>query len=206
MAVNAGWNQFSKVLVKITAPLVNTINLTSGMSFPRGLEIYVSPSTRVGGVMNGGDAITTAIPVTIDNQGTICGGGGAGGQGGYGWISYNDSGPIFCSGGAGGAGQGFYPGSLSISFGAGGEAGTYAEYNGPVFGGDSRPWCQGGTGGTGGSWGGQGTGGYYLNTGGSYHGRGEAVPSGGQAPGCYVRGNNYVTWKNTGSRAGNVIA
>lgn len=196
MAVDAGWNTTSRVKVNITAPLINTINLPAGTSFPGGLELVISANTRVGGVINGGHAIVVGIPITIDNYGTISGGGGSGGGGEGVYVTPyppGNEGQYFVNGGSGGYGQGFN-GTTSLSIIGPGSGNAGETIYGP-----NKAWGNGGTGGTGGTWGNYGYSGGY----GSYSAGGQWYysPGGGQ-PGRYVSGNSNVTWKNTGTRLG----
>ena len=72
-----------------------------------------------------------------------------------------------------------------------GGGGLYAEYSGPLFGGDTRPWAQGGECGSGGGWGAQGVSGFYGSVG---------------AGGNSVIGNSFITWLATGTRLGPISA
>ena len=205
LAIDAGWNTTSKVKVNITAPLINTINLPAGTSFPGGLEIVISANTRVGGTANGGSAFITRIPVSIRNLGIMSGGGGGGGQGQTCIVYYNQNGVAAGYGGVGGLGQGFSSStSLSIVGPYSGESGSYQQYSGPIYGGERSPWAQGGPGGSGGSWGSSGGHGGSGSIGGSY---GPSPPyfydpTPGDGAGRYIDGNSYVTWLATGTRHG----
>lgn len=196
MAIDTGWNATSKVKVNITAPLVNTINLPAGTSFPGGIELVISAGTRVGGVYNSGNAINVGIPVVIDNLGIISGGGGVGGGGQGVYVTPyppGNEGQYFVNGGSGGLGQGFGgPSSLSIT-------GPYGGNAGPEIYGPNKAFGTGGNGGTGGGWGQSG----YSGGWGNYSAGGEWYPAtAGAPPGKYVNGNSFVTWKGTGTRLG----
>lgn len=197
LATAAGWNGTSPLIVNITASLINTLQVTA--SFPGGITINISASTRVGGVI-GSNAMTVTVPVSINNLGIISGGGGYGGGGQGTWSDYtlpaSGSTRSWGGGGAGGSGQGFASaGSLVISAATGGTAGDYQSMG--------SGWAQGGSGGAGGNWGQAGTGGSF----GSWSGvqGGEWTPaSGGGAAGLYLSGNSNVTWIATGTRLGGV--
>lgn len=205
LAVNAGWNTTSKVKVNITAPLVNTIDIPAGTSFPGGLEITISAGTRVGGVCNGGNALTVGVPVTINNAGIISGGGGRGGSGQSGWVSYSGT-YVWGDAGGGGSGQGFENvSSLTIIGPYNGGAGTYNYFTGALYGGHTTPWIQGGTGGQGGTWGAGGAAGGFAGYGGSYDGVGLSDRDQGYPTGKSVVGNGNITWLATGTRLGPVI-
>lgn len=199
LATAAGWNGSGFLKVNITAALVNRLVLLNTWSFPSGLEIEISSGTRVGG----GVALTTQIPVSIRNLGIISGQGGTGGRGGRTFFTY--AGNYYnAEGGDGGTGQRFLNDtSLTIVGPTSGSAGGYFEYSGPVFGGDTRPYCYGGNGGAGGTWGASGVNGSYGSVGGSYDSSGtEIAPTAGTNPANSVVGNSFITWLATGTRLG----
>lgn len=204
LAAAAGWNGSGFLKVLITASLINRIALLSSWSFPSGIEIEISASTRVGGNKAvSGVAFTTQIPVSVRNLGIISGSGGTGGKGGRTYFTY--AGNYYnAEGGDGGAGQGFSDASgFTITGPSSGATGDYYEYSGPVFGGDVRPYCYGGNGGTGGSWGASGNSGSYGSVGGSYDSSGTEInPTNGGSPGNSVVGNSFITWLATGTRLG----
>ena len=154
-------------------------------------------STTVNAAQAGGTALSVSSAVTIQNYGTIAGGGGGGGAGGWGTQSvtsgkttntYSGSG----SGGGGGAG---------IVGGAGGAGGTGGNQPGNV--GSAGANTTGGSGGTtggtglsGGAGGNLGTAGTTA-TGGNYTGPGAAA-------GSYAVGNVNITWEVAGTRLGAV--
>lgn len=203
LASAAGWNGSGFLKVNITAPLVNRIVLLNTWSFPSGLEIEISAGTRVGG----GVALTTQIPVSIRNLGIISGQGGTGGRGGRTFFTYA-GGYYNAEGGAGGGGQGFLDNtSLTVVGTTSGASGDYFEYSGPVFGGDTRPYCYGGNGGAGGTWGSPGENGSYGTVGGSFDSAGtEIAPTAGTNPANSVIGNSFITWLATGTRLGPISA
>lgn len=203
LASAAGWNGSGFLKVNITAPLVNRIVLPNTWSFPSGLEIEISAGTRVGG----GVALTTQIPVSIRNIGIISGQGGTGGRGGRTFFTY--AGNYYNAGGGdGGGGQRFLDDtSLTVVGPTSGASGGYFEYSGPVFGGDTRPYCYGGNGGAGGTWGSPGENGSYGTVGGSFDSAGtEIVPTAGTNPANSVIGNSFITWLATGTRLGPISA
>ncbi|QIL71675.1 hypothetical protein G7048_15715 [Diaphorobacter sp. HDW4B] len=168
----------------------------------------ISAGTRIGGVKNSGDALTTGIAVEINNLGTISGGGG---KGGWGETTYVDragvSDRMYGTGGGGGDGQGFNDASsLSVVPATGGGAGTYVKQSGPVVGGTTAPSAQGGNGGGGGAWGVAGSAGQAGSVGGDYYAAGVSQAAiSGTAPGNAVNGNSKVTWIAMGTRLGGLI-
>lgn len=211
LAVSAGWNKTSKLVVKINAT-VNTLRLESSMSFPNGIRLDIASGIRVGGVANGGTAIYTRIPVEINNLGIISGGGGAGGIGSCIFVMQTgqteaSGGRILSDRGVGGNGQGFSSTvSTAIASAASGTAAAKKSYTGDVIGGSTPAWCIGGTGGTGGGWGANGGNGQTNHSyGGDYSSWGLVYTgSTGGTAGKYVDGNSYVTWIATGTLLGSV--
>lgn len=212
LASAAGWDGQQKLEVTITASLINFLYFRSAWSFPGGVELTISASTIVGGTSpsvpdNGGDALRTEVPVSIRNLGTIAGAGGGGGNGQGTRASYNTS-SVTGMGGGGGRGRGLNGTTpLSLVGADSGGDGAYSQWSGPLFGGDTRPWAQGGRGGSGGGWGSYGESGQYGSIGGSYgSGSGESYPpTSGFAPGRAVVGNSLITWLATGTRYGAVV-
>lgn len=211
LATAAGWNGSGFLKVNITAPFVNRINLQSSWSFPSGLEIEISSGTLVGGRRDGTAAelvgLTTAIPVSLRNMGTIAGVGGRGGNGAFVYFTYAGNtygiGRDFNNVALGGFGQGFVGTSTIPSAQTSGETGGYYEYPGPVFGGDTRPWGRGGSGGVGGAWGQPGVAGGFGDVGGSFDSAyTDPFPTNGAVPGNSVVGNSFITWLATGTRLG----
>lgn len=132
LAVNAGWNQASKVVatigsgVYISSNSTGTPALTVNGSFPGGVELVnsgfvvgmggnganggynpgVGPSVAALSGANGssgGLALSASVAITINNAGTIAGGGGGGGGGGG---NYNFLGKGYSNGAGGGGGGG----------------------------------------------------------------------------------------------------
>lgn len=218
LAVNAGWNQTSKVVATINAGVYVSANstgtpgLTVNGSFPNGVTLTNNGfiigmggngsggnSGAAGG--SGGLALSVSVGISITNNSTIGGGGGGGGGGGPG--AYSAACCTFFGGGGGGGGG--RTGATNSSGGAGafgnngsgsvGGTGTSASAGGGGNGGSSFP-SKGGNGGAGGGWGANGTGGgngnyYYPPSGGA-----------GGAAGGAVTGNGNITWVAFGTRLG----
>jgi hypothetical protein len=216
LAVNAGWNQSSKVVATIGSGIyvssngTGTPGLTVNGSFPGGVELTNNGfiigmggngsnggSASVGNPVpggSGGTALFVSVGVSIRNNGTIGGGGGGGGGGGF---YYFDTGYGVQSSGGGGGGGG-RTGATNSSGGSGGTfgyagaaggAGTASSAGSGGVGGNGG---QGGTGGSGGSWGSGG------GTGTASNNPGAAGGGGGGA----VSGNSNITWLATGTRLG----
>lgn len=231
LAVNAGWNQNSKVIatinsgVRCSANSTSAVGLTINGSFPNGVTLinngvivgcggnggnghrqYPSAlSATAGG--GGGKALAVSVACTIQNSGTIAGGGGGGGG------SYSGYSGSYGGGGGGGGG-----GRSSLTNSGAGV--TYPQ-NGT---GDVQP----NTNATGGTYSSAGVGGdvasYNKNTssyewnkrkggnggnwgaaggtGGTDGGLG-AGASGGSGGAC-LTGNGFITWTATGSRYGSI--
>ena len=201
--------------MNITAPFVNRINLQSSWSFPSGLEIEIPSGTLVGGRRDGTAAeftgLTTAIPVSIRNMGTIAGVGGNGGTGAFVYFTYaggrHGIGYDVYNVAAGGWGQGFVGNATTPSAPEAGETGGYYEYPGPIFGGNTRPWARGGNGGVGGAWGQGGNVGGFGDVGGSFDSAyTDPFPTYGGKIGNSVIGNSFITWLATGTRLGRISA
>ena len=217
LAVNAGWDQSSKVVatiasgVYISSDSTGSPALTVNGSWPGGVDLVNNGiivgrggqggsggigSSAGGGGSSGGGALLVSSAITITNNGSILGGGGGGGGGGS-----ND---FSLSGGGGGGGQS----SLTNSTGGGayaslqGAAGTFsAPGNGGLF--FSRyeaqysQYLRGGAGGRGGYHGAAGVGGQGANV--------NNWPGGGGGAGGYaVSGNSNVTWVTFGTRTGGI--
>jgi hypothetical protein len=132
LAVNAGWNQSSRVVATINSGVTISSNstgtpaLTINGSFPNGVELtnggLIAGMGGAGGAGRrgntglagaaGGLALSVSVGVTLRNNGTIAGGGGGGGAGGG---AQYDSGNSLQSGGGGGGGRS----SLTNSSGGG---------------------------------------------------------------------------------------
>jgi hypothetical protein len=135
LAVNAGWNESTKVVATIGSGVycgsdtVGTPGLTISGSFPGGVELINNGfiigrggtggngSYRISGGnlipgsagSSGGIALSVSTAVTINNTGTIGGGGGGGGGGGMGVGEFSvfkgPSGSVYLGGGGGGGGR-----------------------------------------------------------------------------------------------------
>ena len=136
----------------------------------------------------GGDAVNIVdTPTTIDNQGTIAGGGGGGG-GGAGSVSPS------VYGGPGGGGAGFPGGTAGSNYGNSGAAS-----NGTA--------SAGGAGGAGDSGrGAGGTGGALASVGSSGNSYSSFSGGPGGPAGRAVVGNSNITWINTGTRTGAILS
>lgn len=192
LCVAAGWNQFSKVLINVTASRINTIALGSS-SFPGGIEIVFSAPTLL--ASDGVPSLSTSVPVTIDNLGTIA---GVGGSGGRGESFYYGSPAQYVNGGAGGLGQRFADGSTTI-------LAAQAGANGQSISFDGFHSAAGGRGGNGGNWGQPGSSGANGVDASGGIVIGSVPPHGGSAGVAAVSGNSYITWKNIGTRLGAVL-
>lgn len=225
LAVNAGWNQSTKVVATIASGVIISSNgtgtpaLTVNGSFPGGVDLvnsgvivgmggngglgassYFSPYNGQPGLA-GGLALSVSTAVTITNNNTIAGGGGGGGGGG------NFDSKAFQTAGGGGGGGGRSSAAANSAGGAGGPggpypsgsaggAGTYSAAGGGGAGGIYSG-AIAGTGGSGGGWGAAGaTGGNAVGTSTFY------TPGVGGAGGGAVSGNSNVTWVAFGTRLG----
>jgi hypothetical protein len=221
LAINAGWNQASRLICTINSGIYVSSNstgtpaLTVNGSFPNGVELTnngfiigmggaganasanSSPPGSAGGL-----AFSVASAISVRNNGTIGGGGGGGGAGGS--ASYQAGEPpytstVFVSGGGGGGGR-----SSAAANSAGGTtqgAGSSGTTNGGP-GTVSAPGAggigafdnnqRGATGGGGGQWGAAGAAG------------GSAATSGGAGGGggAAISGNGNITWLAFGTRLG----
>ena len=226
LAVNAGWNQSTKVVatigsgVAISSNSTGTPALTVSGSFPGGVELinsgtivgmggagglgassYFSPFNGQPGSA-GGLALSVSTSVSINNgSGTIAGGGGGGGGGG------NFDSKAFQTAGGGGGGGGRSSNAANSAGGPGGSGGPYPSgsaggsgtYSSAGSGGagGSYSGATSGTGGSGGGWGSSGaTGGNAIGTSTFY------PPGAGGSGGGAVSGNSNITWIATGTRNG----
>ena len=206
LAIAAGWNGSGPLIVNFNCPYVNSLRLDGSKTFPGGLVLNIAAGCLIGGVINGGTAIYTRVPVTINNAGTIAGGGSKGGTGQQTYVRYSTD-PTFVvgQGGQGGSGQGFNTTSTLVIGAAGyGFSGNTANYTGDVVG--AAPWASGGTGGAGGNWGNAGATGVSDGSwGGNYSSAGEySAATVGAAAGLYIDGNAFVVWGTTGTRLGRI--
>ena len=227
LAVNAGWNQSTKVIatvgsgVYISSNSTGTPALTVNGSFPGGVELvnsgtivgmggaggagstYLIPQGNQPGSpgYSGGTALSVSVAVTITNNGTVAGGGGGGGGGGESVFTYGKSGQWIGGGGGGGGRTGLTNSAAGSAPYSAYHANGYAGYAGTLSaagaGGPGRFISSYGTGTTGGSGGGWGAAGSAGPS---------AVSSGGSggAGGGAVTGNSNITWIATGTRLGSI--
>lgn len=213
LATAQGWLGKIQPIIIVNTGQVNTLDIPASMD-GADITLDLSNASFVGGLRNGGTAIKTRAHIKIKNAGTIAGGGGQGGTGGSANVQFRA--PEYVPavgwgyGGAGGNGQGFAPGSLSITAAQPGSDGTdsgvvYGYKDGGSFGGGpDYAQATGGTGGNGGAWGAAGTpGGSGTTSGDGYYG-GSDPGAAGQAGGKAIDGNSYITWIMTGSRIGSI--
>jgi hypothetical protein len=159
LAVNAGWNQSTKVVatinsgVYISSSNTGTTALTINGSFPNGVELVNNgfivgmggfggngaagmTQGSVGGAgATGGRALIASVAVAIRNNGTIGGGGGGGGGGGQVYELGDKNNPASFGWGGGGGG--------------GGRSGSTGSTGGPAgnsYGSQSRSATAGGSG------------------------------------------------------------
>ena len=192
LALAAGWTGYTKLIVNITAPLINTLDLGS-TAFMNGIRLnFLNASTRVGGVINSGTAFKTRVPVKVSCVAgvTFSGGGGKGGAGGTATATYGST-VVNGAGGVGGDGQGFAnASSLTIQAAGGSSAGT--SQSASVVGGTMS--AQGGSSGTGGAWGSSGQPGGTGSVSGPNNTSSFGTPGSGSAAGYAVDGESNVTW------------
>ncbi len=203
LAVNAGWNQTSKVVATISAGIYVSANstgtpgLTISGSFPGGVELInngfiigmggnggngggpFAGSPSGGG--SGGTALSVSTAVSITNNGTV-GGGGGGGQAQYNGPSGCCGTPIY--GGAGGGGG--RTGRTNSSGGTGALGNALTGYARASDGSPGTAASAGGGSASGGNWGSSG---------------GSSGAAGGAAGAC-TSGNSNITWVVTGTRLG----
>jgi hypothetical protein len=146
LAVNAGWNQSSKVVATINGGVYLSSNstgtpaLTVNGSFPGGVQLTnngfivgmggnggngptAGPNLQVGpgtAGAGGGLALSVSVGVTITNNGTVAGGGGGGGGGRS--SSYSGDKGVLTNYGGGGGGGGRSSAAANSRGGAGGSA------------------------------------------------------------------------------------
>jgi hypothetical protein len=212
LAVNAGWNQSSKVVATINSGIYISSNstatpaLTINGSFPGGVQLtnnglIIGMGGAGGNTFDGygpayngsagGGALSVSVATTITNNGTI-GGGGGGGGGGPGRYYFDAYGgyPIsYPTGGGGGR-------SSAAANSAGGSAIVAPGFAGTVSApGGSRDY-NGNPSGAGGGWGAAGGGGSAAAP--APWGSSTSGGGGGYA----VSGNGNITWTATGTRLG----
>lgn len=155
LAVNAGWNQSSKVVatiasgVYVSANSTGTPALTVNGSFPGGVALVnngfiVGMGGAGGGGANAGDAYVTSgssgasggpalsvqSAISINNAGTIAGGGGGGGAGRCSSYYYSFCPPGYFNYGGGGGGGGRSGATNSAGGAAGVATGSYVYWSG----------------------------------------------------------------------------
>jgi hypothetical protein len=157
LAVNAGWNQLSKVVatinsgVYISSNVTGTPALTVNGSFPNGVQLVnngfivgrggnggqgggFNGSTPSGGSAGagGGLALSVAVALTLNNAGTIAGGGGGGGGGQSNYFSSssgNTGSSSVSKGDQGQGGGGGGGGRSSLINSSGGTGGTAVNHS-----------------------------------------------------------------------------
>lgn len=208
LAVNAGWNQTSRVEATITGEVFIYSNSTSSAaltvsgSFPNGVQLInngtiVGRGGRGGNGQNntnngagggaGGLALSVSTAISITNNGNVAGGGG-GGQGSPIVIFFQPG----TGGAGGGGGAGGSDGGTGINFSTNGAGGTLSS---PGIGGVG-PRASFPKGGTGGTWGSSGGNATYGSEGWTFG----PTPAG--AAGAATSGNAFITWVVAGNRYG----
>ena len=215
LAVNAGWDQSTKVVATLNGALylssnsVGTPGLTINGSFPGGVE-FVNNGTVVGDGGNGGVgstnpgghgsagglALLVQTAVSIRNNGTIAGGGGGGGGGRGGFSNTNDKYTYYSGGGGGGGRSGLTNSSGGSPNGNAGTVNSLGTGGGGGGGGAGGPAIAAAPGNNGGDWGAAGVSGGYQY--------GSSRNGNGGAGGGSLSGNSYVTWLATGTRLGSI--
>ena len=228
LAINAGWNQSSKVVATINSGVYISSNstgtpaLTVNGSFPGGVELinngFIVGMGGAGGRgygvgtgsvgSSGGLALSASSTVSIANNGTVGGGGGGGGGGqARRIVQVNKDGSVtyISSGGGGGGGR-----SSAAANSSGGLPGQGQNWPNGTSGGVGTV----STAGAGGnptfnntSFGGIGGAGGVWGASGASGGNGTAYildsgPGAGGAGGAAVSGNSNITWLATGTRLG----
>lgn len=209
LAVNAGWNQTTKVIATIASNVYINSNstgtpaLTVNGSFPGGVELInngfivgrggnggnggSATSVSAGGQTNGtagtagGLALSVSSAITITNNNTVAGGGGGGGGGGWRLNIIRDSYGTIIGGNTSGGGGGGGGRTNTFANTAGGAGGT-VDAGGGANGsaGSSGTSASAGNGGAGGYSSGGNT---YGGAGGAGGGWGAAGSSGGSGSG-----------------------
>lgn len=204
LATAAGWSGSGLIRLTINAG-VDVATLTIPNSIPSGLLTIIN-NGRIGGVLNGGTALTVRSNATVINNGTIFGGGGNGGAGAWKAIFRGTGYVATGSAGSGGNGAGFTSsGSVAMVGQTSGTAGSPQTIGGPSIGGTTQGTATGGRGGDGGAIGVQGQPGNYGTTSGTFESQSDGTPGAGGAAGNYIDGNVYVAWQVPGTRLGNAI-
>jgi len=231
LAVNAGWNQTSKVVATISGGVYISSNstgtpaLTVNGSFPGGVELvnngFIVGMGGAGGTgsgsqgggsagSSGGLSLSVSVAASINNAGTIAGGGGGGGCG-EGAGANGPYGTEYAGGGGGGGGRssaaanssGGAAGGRSGGFNnaSAGGSGTVSSAGGGGTGSFDSSNRWGGNGGSGGGWGTAGS-----NGGSRVYGSSNSLggPYSGGSAGGAVSGNSNITWLATGTRLGGI--
>jgi hypothetical protein len=214
LAVNAGWDQSTKVAatigsgVQISSTRTGTPALTVNGSFPGGVSLINTgvivgkgggggngrdqgqPGSGGAG-SSGGTGLAVSVALTVTNaSGTISGGGGGGGGGGGIVICC-----VFAAGGGGGGG--------GNGFGAGGSGGNNEGVPGST--GGQLSGGGGGGGGPSGGSGGSNAASGASGSGGRMFDGGPPVPGGsGGSGGAAITGNSNITYVSTGTRYGSI--
>lgn len=198
LAVNAGWNQTSKVVatinggVTIYSTSTGTPAMTVNGSFPNGVElvnngIVIGRGGNGGNGINGsagtsggggGTALAVSVALSVRNNSALYGGGGGGG-GGNGFVIDSGYGASYYRGSGGGGGIGGSSGGSGYSNGSGGTLTSAGSRGGSADG-------------------------YLGGNGGSYGAAGESRANAASAGsgGSAVSGNGNITWLATGTRLG----
>lgn len=226
LAVNAGWNQSSKVVatigsgIYISSNSTGTAALTVSGSFPGGVDLInnglivgmggaggngaganASPAATAGGA--GGLALAVSTAITITNgSGTIAGGGGGGGGGASAVLENEGTG--YLAGGGGGGGRS--SNAANSSGGSGGSPSSQGLSPGvvtPSQAGGAGTVSSAGSGGAGAFW--AQTGGAPAGaTGGGWGSSGSTGGAAGGAGGGCITGNSNITYVTTGTRLGSI--
>ena len=232
LAINAGWNQSTKVVATINSGVYVSSNstgtpaLTISGSFPNGVTLTnngfivgmggaggggsTARNVAPGSGAAGGLALSVSSAVTITNNGTIGGGGGGGGGGASARYQMGDC-DYFAGGGGGGGGR-----SSAAANSAGGPRGGQSNANlGYPSPGNPGTVSAAGTGGggtlmsgsvysgSGGNGGDWGAAGAVGNWNSFYPSYADPGGRGnGGGGGAAVSGNGNITWAATGTRLG----
>lgn len=225
-AISAGWD--GEILIRATVTIESGVQVggssaasyafSTGSGFPAGstLELinngYIVGAGGKGGVStgwtsaggngyNGGPALRAQYTLSINNNGVI--GGGGGGGGGANQYAPSSKFGIGAGGAGGGAGYTVGAGGGATTTSTGGASGS-SGYSGTVTAGGApgAPGTYGSyVGNQGGYGGGLGAAGQRGGTKTQY--TGATLPGGaGGAGGAAVTGNDYITWKEVGTRYG----
>lgn len=220
-ATSAGWDGVLALIatvtinagVRLTAAGTNLSTFDASGPFPAGssLALVLQSGARIygrggdggaGGIGPGGAAssggsggvgLSVGLPTSVNNDGTIAGGGGGGGGGGAGTLITSQWGRGGGGGGGAPGGTGYPAQAATGSTGSAGAGGNATETTGGAGGGGSVQGGQGGAGGGLGVAGGNGT----TGTGGS-----STAGAAGGAAGAAVVGNSNINWIATGTRLG----